>query len=59
MTRVRVCVDIADEHYRQFQAEARRRDVPVESLIEQCVAGLVRELEQEESDGTDHPVVMT
>ena len=57
MTKVKICVDLPDEHYRLFESEAKRRGVAVESLVEQCVAELVRELEQEEHDGTDHPII--
>jgi hypothetical protein len=57
MTRVRICVDLSDDHYRLFASEAKRRGVPVETLVEQCVAELVRELEQDELDGTDHPII--
>lgn len=57
MTRVQVCVEIAEEHYRLFKSEAKRRGVPVESLVEQCVDELIRELEEEERDGTDVPII--
>ena len=57
MRKVRVCIELADERYRSFESEARRRGVSVESLLEQMVAGLLRELEQEEDDGVDHPII--
>jgi hypothetical protein len=56
--RVRVCVDLPEEHYRAFEAEARRRGVTVEALVEQTVQGLIEELEREESEGTDHPIFL-
>ena len=59
MTKVKICVDLPDKEYRLFVAEAVRRGVTPESLVEQCVAGLIRELDQEERDGTDHPIVLS
>lgn len=56
MQRVKVCVELDDAEYRAYAAEARRRGVDVEALIQQMVQGLVRELRQEEADGTDHPI---
>jgi|MudIll2142460700_1097286.scaffolds.fasta_scaffold2546126_2 hypothetical protein len=57
MTKVRICVELPDEHFRMFQAEAKRRGVPVEELIEQCVGELVREMEEDEASGTDPLIV--
>lgn len=57
MRKVRVCVDISDEHYRCFRHEAERRGVSVESLVQQMTQELVREFEREEEEGTDHPIV--
>jgi hypothetical protein len=56
MRKVRVCVDLPENHYRAFAAEAGRRGVSVEDLVQQTVQGLLEELEREEEDGTDHPV---
>jgi hypothetical protein len=56
MSKVRVCVDLPEEHYRAFVAEAGRRGVSVEDLVQQTVQGLIEEMEREERDGTDHPV---
>jgi hypothetical protein len=56
MTKVRICADVPEEFYRRLRDEAERRGVTVESLVEQTVNGLVRELEQEEREGTDHPI---
>ena len=56
MEEVRVTVRLPDEHYRSFVAEARRRNVTVESLVERMVQTLVLELEREETEGTDHPI---
>lgn len=56
MRKVRVCVELPDDHYRALEREAERRSVSVELLVEQTVQGLLEELEQEEADGTDHPI---
>ena len=58
LRRVRVCVDLPEEHYRAFESEAKRRGVTVEALVEQTVQGLFEELEQEEQEGTDHPIFL-
>jgi hypothetical protein len=57
MKKVRVCVELTDSDYRAYEAEAKRRGVSVENLLEQTVAGLLRELEQEQREGTDHPII--
>jgi hypothetical protein len=56
MPKVRVEVELTEEHYRSFVAEAERRGVTVQSLVQQMTQELVRELEQEEREGTDHPI---
>jgi len=57
MRRVRISVDIDDEVYSAFQREGQRLNVSVESLLEQTVQGLLREMHREESEGTDHPII--
>lgn len=56
MHRVSVWAELSDEHFKAYQAEAKRRGVTVEELVQQTVNCLLRELEQEEEDGTgpDH-----
>ncbi|MFQ6098517.1 MAG: hypothetical protein ACE5O2_12395 [Armatimonadota bacterium] len=58
MHRVRVWAELSDEHYRAYEAEAKRRAVTVEELVEQTVNCLLRELEREEEECscTDHYV---
>ena len=56
MTKVRICAELPEEFYHRLRDEAERRGVTVESLVEQTVNGLILELEQEERDGTDHPI---
>ena len=48
--RVQVWAEISDEHYRAYEAEAKRRGVLVSELVEQTVNCLMRELEREEKD---------
>ena len=59
MPSVRVNVELSEEHYRDFEQEAKRRGVTIESLVEQMTQALVLELEKEERDGTDHPISTT
>lgn len=47
---VRVKAKVSEEHFRAYQAEARRRGVPVEQLIQQTVNCLLEELEREEAE---------
>jgi hypothetical protein len=57
MHRVQLSIDLEDRVFRSFEGEARRRGVTVESLVEQVVQGLLVELEVEEREGTDHPII--
>lgn len=50
MQEVTVKARVSEEHYRAYQAEARRRGVPVETLVEHTVNCLLEELEQEENE---------
>lgn len=50
MPDIRVRVRVGEEHFRAYQAEARRRGVPVAILIEQTVNCLIEELEREENE---------
>jgi len=56
VTKVRVCVELEDAHYRSLASEAERRGVTVESLVERMAQQLIAELEAEERAGTDHPI---
>jgi hypothetical protein len=57
MRKVRVWAALSDEAYHSYEGEARRRGVEVETLVEQTVNCLLQELEQEENEGTDFPIV--
>ena len=50
MPEVRVKAKVSEEHFRAYQAEARRQGVPVERLVQQTVNCLLAELEQEEAE---------
>ena len=52
MHKVQVWAELSDEHYHAYGAEAKRRGVPVEELVQLTVNCLLRELEQGEEDGT-------
>lgn len=56
MRRVHVLAELSEETFRAYAGEARRRGVEVEILVQQTVNELLRELETEERDGTDHPI---
>lgn len=57
MPKVTVCVELDPGRFRAFESEARRRGVSVESLLQQTVEGMLNELEREETEGTDHPII--
>ena len=58
MPKVQIRVELSEEHLRQLNDAAKRRGVPVETLVEQTVNRLVAESERDERDGTDHPIVL-
>ena len=51
MPKVRIYAEISDEHLRAYEGEAQRQGVPVAKLVEKTVNGLLRELEQDETEG--------
>ena len=57
MRKIRVWAELSDEAYHAYEGEARRRGVEVETLVEQTVNCLLQELEREENEGTDFPIV--
>jgi hypothetical protein len=59
MAKVRVWADLSEETFRAYTCEAQRRGVDVEALVEQTVNTLLRELEEQIRDGTDHPITPT
>lgn len=57
MRKVSVWAEVSDDHFRAYECEAARRGVPVESLIQQTVNSLLRELEQDEAEDRDHDLI--
>lgn len=51
MPKLRIDVEISEEHLRAYEGEAEREGVSVEKLVEKTVNVLLRELEEEEKDG--------
>lgn len=59
MTKIQIWVELPDDVLVAYEREARRREVPVESLVEQTVNVLLEEMERDEKDGTDHIIAPT
>jgi len=57
MPKVTVDIELSEEHHREIAGEAERRRVTVQSLVQQMAQVLIDELEQEEREGTDHPIL--
>jgi hypothetical protein len=57
MAKVHICIDISEESLHSYEAEARREGVTLQSLLERMVDGLIRDMEREEEEGTDHPII--
>lgn len=57
MSKVHICLDLTEASLRSFEAEARREGVTLQSLLERTVNGLIRDMEREEEEGTDHPII--
>ena len=53
MKTVQVCIELDEEDYRAYQAEAQREGTTVKALIEQVVRGLYRELQRRERANED------
>jgi hypothetical protein len=56
MHKVQVWAELSDEIYHQYECEARRQGVDLESLVQQTVNCLLEEMEREENEGTGHIV---
>lgn len=54
---VHVRLEIPDERFRAYEAQAECSGTTVERLVEQMIRGLLDELDQEEREGTDHPII--
>lgn len=57
MTKVQICVDVPEDHYRAYADQAARQGVSVESLVRQTLQCLLEEAEREEEEGTDHIII--
>ncbi|MCD4747782.1 MAG: hypothetical protein K8R59_00280 [Thermoanaerobaculales bacterium] len=57
MTRVQICVDVPEDHYRAYADEAERQGVTIESLVRQTLQCLLEEAEREDREGTDHLII--
>ena len=57
MPGVDVWAELSETALAGCEGEARRRGVKLESPVEQTVHSLLRELEDDEREGTDHPIV--
>jgi hypothetical protein len=56
MTKVRVCIEVKKSDLAIYEREAKRQGMKVEALLEQMVAGLIEELEDQERHGTDFEI---
>ena len=57
MTKVQICVDVTEDHYRAYEDEAQRRGVTVESLVRHTLQCLLEDAEREAEEGTDHLII--
>ncbi len=56
MTKVRVCIEIKESDLAIYETEAQRRGMKVEKLLEQMVDSLIKELKEQERQGTDFEI---
>ena len=57
MRKVRVWAELSEEAFHAYEGEARRRGVELETLVQQTVNCLLQELEREENEGTNYPII--
>ena len=57
MHRIRISIDLPDSDYLAYEKEGKRRGTTVEHLVEETVQQLLMELDREEAEGTDHPII--
>ena len=53
MPKLQIWAKISEAHLRAYESEAQRRGVSVESLVEQTVNQLMRDLERGEQEDAD------
>jgi hypothetical protein len=51
MHKIRVWAELSDEMFDAYEGEARRQGVAIETLVEQTVNCLIKELDEEEHEG--------
>jgi len=51
MHMIRVWAELSDDMFEAYEAEAQRQGVTIESLIQQTVNCLIKELDAEEHEG--------
>lgn len=59
MPKVQIWVEVSEEHFHRYEGEARRRGVPVETLVAHTVNCLLKEYEDEERDCPDRLLLMS
>lgn len=52
MRKVQVWAELSDDTYHAYECEARRQGVALETLVEQTVNCLLKEMVREENEGT-------
>ena len=57
MTKVQICVDVPEDHYRAYEDQAERQGVTVESLVRQTLQCLLEDAERADEEGTDHIII--
>ena len=57
MTKVKICVDVPEDHYRAYEDQAQRQGVTVESLVRQTLQCLLEDAERADEEGTDHIII--
>jgi hypothetical protein len=51
MHKIRVWAELSDEMFHNYECEARRQGVKIDTLVQQTVNCLIKELEDEEREG--------
>ncbi|MBI4500889.1 MAG: hypothetical protein HY700_06975 [Gemmatimonadetes bacterium] len=58
MPKVQIQADLSEELFQRYEGEAGRSGVPVQSLVEETVKILLREMERHEAEGDDEPILV-
>ena len=57
MARIQIWVELSDKEFHAYEREAERTGETVETLVGQSVNTLLKEMERDEEEGTDHPIL--